>query len=96
MHCTLVDEAIGRILDALAATGRADNTVVVFTADHGDTDGAHNRFDKGAYFYEEVWRIPLTIAMPGVAPAEQSAAAFSTFAQNSYLLESLSIATALS
>ena len=73
MHCTLVDEAIGRILAALDDAGQADNTAVIFTADHGDTDGAHNRFDKGAYFYEEVWRIPLTISMPGAAPAEQRA-----------------------
>ena len=35
----LVDDQIGRILDALEATGRADDTMVVFTADHGDMAG---------------------------------------------------------
>ena len=36
-------------------------------------EGAHNRFDKGAYFYEEVWRIPLIIRRPDRRPATQDA-----------------------
>ena len=46
---------------------------MVFVADHGDMEGAHNRFDKGAYFYEEVWRIPLIIRRPDRRPATQDA-----------------------
>ena len=72
-HIMLVDEAIGRILDALDRLGLADSTTVVFTADHGDIEGAHNRFDKGAYFYEEVWRIPLIVRQPGATPTTQNA-----------------------
>ena len=63
-HIMMVDEAIGRVLDALERLGLQESTTVVFVADHGDMEGAHNRFDKGAYFYEEVWRIPLIIRAP--------------------------------
>ena len=72
-HIALVDEAIGRVLDAIDRLGLADSTAVVFASDHGDMEGAHNRFDKGAYFYEEVWRIPLIIRMPDAVPATQDA-----------------------
>lgn len=68
-HIMLVDEAIGRVLDALERLGLDKSTTVIFTADHGDMEGAHNRFDKGAYFYEEVWRIPLIIRRPGLPAA---------------------------
>ncbi len=72
-HIMLVDEAIGRILDALDRLGLTESTTVVFTADHGDMEGAHSRFDKGAYFYDEVWRIPLIVRRPGASPATQPA-----------------------
>ena len=72
-HIMLVDEAIGRVLDSLDRLGLRESTTVVFTSDHGDMEGAHNRFDKSAYFYEEVWRIPLIIRRPHTAPATQEA-----------------------
>jgi len=72
-HIMLVDEAVGLILDTLERLHLCDSTTVVFTADHGDMEGAHNRFDKGPYFYEEVWRIPLIVCQPGVPPAVQRA-----------------------
>ena len=72
-HIAMVDEAIGRILNVLDRLNLADTTTVVFTSDHGDMEGAHNRFDKGAYFYEEVWRIPLIIRTPNTPPATQDA-----------------------
>jgi arylsulfatase A-like enzyme len=72
-HIMLVDEAIGRILDALERLGLSESTTVVFTADHGDMEGAHNRFDKGPYFYEEVWRIPLIVRKPSAPAATQNA-----------------------
>ncbi len=70
-HIALVDEAIGRMLDTLERLGLNESTTIVFAADHGDMEGAHNRFDKGAYFYDEVWRIPLLICRPNTAPATQ-------------------------
>ncbi len=70
-HIMLVDEAIGRVLNALDNLGLSESTTVIFTSDHGDMEGAHNRFDKAAYFYEEVWRIPLIIRTPDGGPASQ-------------------------
>ena len=73
LHITLVDEAIGRIIKALAASGLGESTTVVFCADHGDMCGAHGCFDKGAYFYDEAWRIPLIVRAPQAPPARQEA-----------------------
>ena len=72
-HMTMVDEAIGRVLDLLAEHGHDGDTAVLFAADHGDMCGEHNRFDKAAYFYEEVLRIPLCIRLPGAVPAINAA-----------------------
>jgi arylsulfatase A-like enzyme len=66
-HAMAVDESIGMLLDALDDNRLADDTYVFFVADHGDMGGAHGRFDKGAYFYEEVWRIPLIVAGPAIS-----------------------------
>lgn len=60
-----VDAEIGRLLDALRASAFADNTLVVFTSDHGDMDSAHRLEHKSTY-YEEACRIPLIVAGPGV------------------------------
>ena len=72
-HITMVDEALGLVLDTLDRLSLTDSTTVIFTSDHGDMEGAHNRFDKGAYFYEEVWRIPLIIREPDTLPVKQDA-----------------------
>ncbi|MFP4216490.1 MAG: sulfatase [Phycisphaerae bacterium] len=62
--CSLVDSAIGEILDTLERTGLADNTIVVFTSDHGDMMSSHNMMGKGV-MYEESTRVPLLIRAPG-------------------------------
>jgi arylsulfatase A-like enzyme len=49
----------------LDETGQADNTLVVFTTDHGDTVGAHRMWIKGWIPYEECYRIPLIVRWPG-------------------------------
>ena len=72
-HIAMVDEAIGRVLAALEQHGLAGSTAVVFTADHGDMQGEHNRFDKGPYYYDAVWRVPLVVARTGRPPATQNA-----------------------
>ena len=59
-----VDEQFGRILDALEAAGLAENTIVVFTSDHGNCLGIHDEISKNTYFEESV-RIPLLIRWPG-------------------------------
>lgn len=61
-----VDAEVGRLLEALRRNGLEDNTIVVFTSDHGEGMAAHQWLVKLA-FYEEVARVPLIVAGPGVA-----------------------------
>jgi len=60
----MVDAEIGRLYDALVSSRFADNTVVVFTADHGDGVGFHGNISKG-YMEEEAWHVPRIIIPPG-------------------------------
>ena len=59
-----IDDQVGNILDALRETGRLENTVIVFSSDHGDHLGDHNLIGKGN-FYESSVRVPLLVRMPG-------------------------------
>lgn len=59
-----LDTAFGRILGALDKTGLAENTIVIFTSDHGDMAGSHSLFGKGVMFDESV-RVPLLFRLPG-------------------------------
>jgi arylsulfatase A-like enzyme len=61
----LIDDQVGRVLDALEATGRAKDTIVLFTADHGDMCGEHGMVWKSTdAFYDGVVRIPLLVRYP--------------------------------
>jgi arylsulfatase A-like enzyme len=62
----LVDHGVGRILDALADLDLAEDTVVVFTSDHGDYLGDHGLTLKGPAPYEGLLRVGLIVAGPGV------------------------------
>jgi len=66
-----VDHYIGRILDALDAAGLRDETIIVFTSDHGEWLGDHLRFGKGYPADDAVSRVPLIIAAPGAPEAKQ-------------------------
>ena len=67
----LVDRVIGRILDALDDSGMADNTIVVFTSDHGDLLGAHGGMQQKWYnAFDEAIRVPLIIKGPGIASVD--------------------------
>jgi len=66
-----VDAEIGQLLAALRQTGLAENTLIVFTADHGECAGAH-RFNQKTVFYEESARVPLLVAWPGRTPVAVS------------------------
>jgi arylsulfatase A-like enzyme len=63
-HCTLIDDQVGRIVAHLEKMGELDNTIIVYTADHGDCMGAHRLIEKGEFMYDEIYRIPLVIAHP--------------------------------
>ncbi|MDP6041930.1 MAG: sulfatase-like hydrolase/transferase [Candidatus Latescibacteria bacterium] len=59
------DHAIGQLLEALRHHGQAENTIVIWVADHGDTIGTHGgMWDKSSTYTEEVARVPLTIRWP--------------------------------
>jgi len=62
-----VDRNIATVLAELDASGLADRTIVILTADHGDMDGAHQLHAKGAVAYREQNNVPLIIAHPGHA-----------------------------
>ncbi len=69
---TLVDAAVGRILSTLDKLGLAENTLVIWTADHGDALASHGgHFNKGCYLPEEVLRIPLAMRYPNQIKAGQ-------------------------
>ena len=60
----LIDENVGRILRALEETGQRDDTLIIFTSDHGDMVGDHGLRAKGCRFYEGLVRVPLMISWP--------------------------------
>jgi choline-sulfatase len=62
---TFVDEQIGQVLDALARTGLAASTRVVYTSDHGDNLGARGTWNK-CLLYRESTGVPLIVAGPGL------------------------------
>jgi len=68
--CALIDDEVGRVLAALTETGQADNTLVIFTSDHGDMLGDHGLLLKGPFFYEGLIRVPLILRWPGHIPPD--------------------------
>ncbi len=64
------DDKIGELLDALEATGQAENTVIIHLSDHGDMNGEHGMWRK-SNFYEASARVPLQIAWVGQIPGGQ-------------------------
>jgi arylsulfatase A-like enzyme len=63
-HIEAVDAEIGRILQALRDTGQEENTIVLFTSDHGEGLGCHRMTHKG-FPYDEVCKVPLIVSWPG-------------------------------
>ncbi|MEM7268729.1 MAG: sulfatase-like hydrolase/transferase [Pseudomonadota bacterium] len=61
---SMIDDAVGRVNDALDASGRAGDTVRVFTTDHGDHLGDHQMLFKGAEQYEQITRVPFIWSDP--------------------------------
>jgi len=58
---SLLDYEIGRLLDELERLGMADDTIVIFTTDHGDMNANHRMYDKGYSMYDEVYHVPLVV-----------------------------------
>lgn len=74
----LIDHQVGRLLVALEDAGLADDTVVIFTSDHGDWLGDHGLVLKGPMFYEGLLRVGLIVRGPGVAAGRVVAEPVST------------------
>jgi arylsulfatase A-like enzyme len=67
--CDLIDDQVGRMLEALDASGQRENTIVIFMSDHGELVGDHGIYLKGPFFYEPAVHVPLAIGLPGaIAP----------------------------
>lgn len=69
-----VDRQLGLLLDALEESGEADNTIIVFTADHGEMAAAHGLRGKGPTYYREVACVPLIVVHPDGPRAVQTEA----------------------
>jgi len=61
----LIDDSLASMLNCLDETGQRENTVVIFTSDHGETLGDHGLIAKGCRFYEGLVRVPLIFRAPG-------------------------------
>ncbi|MDF1823906.1 MAG: sulfatase-like hydrolase/transferase [Verrucomicrobiales bacterium] len=68
---THMDEQIGRVLDQLESSGKADNTYIFFTADHGLSVGQHGLIGKQSLFEHSV-KVPFIVTGPGVPGGEQN------------------------
>lgn len=66
-HISAVDREFGRILRALKESGQADNTIVIYTSDHGDMMGSHGYMQK-RFPWEESCKVPFLVRYPGVTP----------------------------
>ncbi len=75
---SLIDHNVGRVLDALESLGLAENTLVVYTTDHGDMLGHHGLYLKGPTPYDDLMRVTLIARGPGVAAGRVVAEPVST------------------
>ncbi|MGV9767970.1 sulfatase-like hydrolase/transferase [Microbacterium sp. NPDC003461] len=64
-YVALIDAQVGRVMDAMTRLGLADDTAVFFTCDHGEFTGAHRLHDKGPAMYEDIYRTPGLLRVPG-------------------------------
>jgi len=63
-YCTMMDAMFGEVLEGLDATGQAEDTVVIYTSDHGDYAGAHGLYCKGVPAFREAYNVPLIVRWP--------------------------------
>ncbi len=71
---SLIDDNVGSLLDALRQTGQMEDTLIVFTSDHGEFLGHHGLLRKPSLHYDDTLRVPLMIRMPagGVTPRREA------------------------
>ena len=71
----MIDEGVGEILARIESLGLSENTIIVFTSDHGDMMGEHGLFLKGFMHYRGTLQVPLLIRVPGHASGRTQALA---------------------
>ena len=76
-NISLIDEGVGKMLAALEEAGTLDDTLIVFTSDHGDALGDHGLPFKG-FFYDSMVHVPLLVRGPGVPAGRRCPALVST------------------
>ncbi|MGI5963826.1 MAG: sulfatase [Lawsonibacter sp.] len=69
----LIDQGVGKILEALRQTGTLEDTILVFTSDHGELMGDHGMWLKGPFFYDGLINVPLLISVPGMGSGSTKA-----------------------
>ena len=74
----MADESLGTVLGALEDSGAYDDTIVIFTSDHGDMCGSHGLRSKGPFVYEEIMHVPCYVRVPGVTQAGTQSDALAT------------------
>ena len=83
-HISLIDDAGGIIINKVKELGLDENTIILWTTDHGDAVACHGgHFDKDCYMPQEMIRVPLAVAYSGVIPPNQ---------KNASLVSSIDIA----
>ena len=70
--CDQIDYHVGRLIAALEETGQREDTIVVFTSDHGELLGDHGIYFKGPFFYDCSIRVPLIMSMPGTIKPQRA------------------------
>ena len=88
---SLIDHAVGQILTALEKLGLAENTMVIFTSDHGDYMGEHGVILKGISPFNGTLQIPLIWRVPGITKPSVSDALISSVDMPKTILELLKI-----
>ena len=62
----LIDDQFGRLVQFLENTNQLENTVIIYSTDHGESLGDHGLIEKGCRFYEGLVHVPLVISWPGM------------------------------
>ncbi len=68
LQMEVIDRALARFIAALKQRGLYEDSIIVFTSDHGEMNGRRALVDKGVYLFPDVLRVPLAVKAPGVAP----------------------------
>lgn len=68
--CAQIDDRVGKLVEKLKSIGELDNTIILFTADHGLAVGEHGLMGK-QNLYDGSWRVPMILAGPGIPQGAQ-------------------------